>query len=289
MLPRQDGKGGGPNSFSCNFLAYLKNHSIPLTHHFFLSSNIIVIAHKMNPFLLWIAKKMGCFIVHRLDEHFEPGEDPVRARKHHKIIRLNRLADVTVFQSDFVKNNVLSHLESSRWVVIRNGGDPKIYYPSTGEKPHYVGHVTWGVGAKKRLDLLEKVIPLYPQEQFLLVGNHHESSIDFSKFLNVKMTGPLSRDRMPAAYRKMKCLYFPSENDPCPNTVAEAILSGVPVCYNPIGGTVELVRDCGLPLSRFDELLSQLPEFRTRCGKRSDLHFDFVGDQYRDLLVSGVL
>ena len=82
----------------------------------------------------------------------------------------------------------------------------------------------------------------------------------------------------------MKCLYFPSERDPCPNTVVEAIISGIPVCYHKNGGTKEIVRDCGLPLEQFDELLGNLDYFHGRCAVRRDLFFDAVGTKYLDYL-----
>ena len=82
----------------------------------------------------------------------------------------------------------------------------------------------------------------------------------------------------------MKCLFFPSERDPCPNTVVEAILSGVPVCYNSEGGTREIVKDCGLPLDRFDELLRERDSFHGNCKFRSDLNFESVAEKYLDIL-----
>jgi glycosyltransferase involved in cell wall biosynthesis len=82
----------------------------------------------------------------------------------------------------------------------------------------------------------------------------------------------------------MKCLYFPSERDPCPNTVVEAILSGIPVCYNAYGGTKEVVKDCGLPLEQFDELLDKLPLFHEKCSNRKDLFFDGVAEKYLNIM-----
>ena len=82
----------------------------------------------------------------------------------------------------------------------------------------------------------------------------------------------------------MKCLFFPSEKDPCPNTVVESILSGIPVCYNIIGGTKEIVRDCGLPLNQFDNLLAKSHTYHEKCAKRQDLYFERVAEKYLELL-----
>ncbi len=283
VKPSDGSTGGGANTFSWNFHRYLKKKQIPVNSNLMSASKAIVISHRVNIRSLWLAKRTGCFIVHRLDEHFQKNESAARIKKHDRIIRINKLADITVFQSEFVKNNVLPYLKTEDWKVIINGADPTVFHDSKKERL-YVGHVTNSVGDKKRLDLLEKVIREYPEKQFLLVGNHKTSSIDFSRYPNVKMTGPVTKEDVAEHYKSMSCLYFPSENDPCPNTVVEAVLSGVPVCYNPIGGTVEIVKDCGLPLNRFDDLLNELPQLRKNCADRSDLHFNSVAQQYMSLL-----
>ena len=98
------------------------------------------------------------------------------------------------------------------------------------------------------------------------------------------MLESISKPMLSQYHKQMKCLFFPSERDPCPNTVVEAIKSGVPVCYNSNGGTKEIVRDCGLPLEQFNELLENHNEFHKKCEFRNDLNFDSVAKKYLDLL-----
>ena len=81
----------------------------------------------------------------------------------------------------------------------------------------------------------------------------------------------------------MKFLFFPSENDPCPNTVIEALLSGVPVCYNKKGGTVEIVQECGVSLTDFKIMVSDWRNFKAKTSKRDDLRFDIVAEKYLNL------
>lgn len=271
--------GGGANTFSGNLTRWAKHAGLRVERKITHADLAIIIADHAQEEALREARKQGVFIIHRLDEHFEPDEDAYRRQKHSHIQRLNQHCDVTVFQSEFVKQNVLPHLHSKRHAVILNGGDPACFRPAE-EPGALIGHVTWGVGDKKRLDLLEKAIREHPNEHFLLVGNHAKSKIDFRRFPNVRLVGRTWRWMMPWLYRKMKALYFPSENDPCPNTAIEAILSGVPVIYNPLGGTQEVVRDCGLPLEQSEDLLRQIDSFRERCRQRRDLHFDQVALKY---------
>ncbi|MBF0290228.1 MAG: glycosyltransferase family 4 protein [SAR324 cluster bacterium] len=283
IKPHDGVKGGGSNTFAWNFCRYLAKKGIPVTNHLWNASKAIIIAHNANLTTLKLAKLKGCFIIHRLDEEFREDEPPVVKKRHNKIVQINKLADQTVFQSEFVKNNVWPYLNSQNWNIIINGADPTIfkYQKSKGE---YIGHITNSIGDKKRLDLLEQAIQKYPDKQFMLVGNHNKSSIDFSQYRNAIIIGPVNKTELFQYHQQMKCLYFPSERDPCPNTVVEAILSGLPICYNEHGGTKEIVKNCGLPLDQFEELLNQLPVFQERCAHRQDLYFDSVAEKYLDLM-----
>jgi glycosyltransferase involved in cell wall biosynthesis len=270
--------GGGSNTFAGLFKKWAKKRGNKIVRNIERADLAIIIAHLADQDDLIRAKQNGCHIIHRLDEYFEENESDARRKKHSKIISLNRHADITVFQSRFVCENVYPHIEPRQYRIIHNGSDPEKFYPAK-ETGKYIGHVTWGIDSKKRLDLLYEFIGKHPQEQFLLIGRHKESSIDFN-LPNVQWVGKVPRRKMPRYYRKMKLLYFPSEKDPCPNTVVEAILSGVPVCYNPDGGTPELVKDCGESLDSVDLLRANLQTYRERCFFRKELHFDNVFEQY---------
>ncbi|MDH3974324.1 MAG: glycosyltransferase [Deltaproteobacteria bacterium] len=278
-------KGGGSNTFSSNLVKWIKyrKDEFNLVYNICKADRAIVIADKIDIKLLETAKKNGCFIIHRLDEHVESDENEYRKQKHQKIRDLNDLADVTVYQSNFVFENMHPFLDSpEKYKIIYNGANQNEFYP-TEKIGKYIGHVTWGIGEKKRLDVLYDVIKKHPEESFLLIGNHIKSSFNFTKFPNVKSVGPLKRTEILPYLHKMKFLFFPSENDPCPNTVVESILAGVPVCYNPLGGTKELVKGCGLPISDFSKMLANYEEFRNICLSRNDLHFDSVAQKYMDL------
>ena len=273
--------GGGANTFAWNFSRYLNRKGITTTNSLIRASHAIIIANKVNKFSLKIAKARGCFILHRLDEDFETGV-PMKP-KHKEIFKINKLANVTVFQSLFVKENVQPHVKSKNWEIIINGADSKVF-PFHSKSGPFVGHITNSVGSKKRLDILDDTISRYPQERFLLVGNHRNYFNDFSRHHNVTLEEPVSTTELSDYHRQMKCLFFPSERDPCPNTVVEAILSGVPICYNNHGGTKEIVKHCGLPLGKFDELLENYSSFHNKCAERQDLDFDTVAEKYLDLL-----
>ena len=280
ILPRK--KGGGPNTFAGLMRDWLKRKGYRLVTSPKKADMTILFANRASYAEIEKAKKNGAFVLHRLDEHFEKNETGFRKEKHEQLVRLNKLADLTIFQSKFVFENVYPHIKPENYSIIYNGGDPESFFPAkTAGK--YIGHVTWSVHNKKRLDLLYKFIKEHPDEQFLLIGNHRESVLGFD-LPNVILKGKTSRKRLGGDYRMMKLMYFPSENDPCSNSVVEAILSGVPVCYHPVGGNVELVRECGEPLSNVETLVKNLEKYRQKCSYRTDLYFDEVAGKYIDLV-----
>jgi len=297
--------GGGANTFSWLFSKYAKRRGLKIVWKIGLADMAVIIAHLAEEEAIREAKSNGCYIIHRLDEYFEKNEDAFRQWKHEKIIRLNRYANLTIFQSQFVFRNVYPFIKPKNYRIIHNGGDHELFFPSK-EQGNYIGHATWGFAPKKRLNLLYDFIRKKPNEKFLLVGRQKHSEFDFN-LPNVRMVGEVRRKKMAKYFRKMKLFYFPSENDPCPNSVIEAIMCGVPVCYNPIGGTRELIigqagnpvengfiQDsqedvvCGLPLGRVEEMLQDIESFRKNCLHRKDLFFTNVFDQYFRAYEDGV-
>lgn len=280
--------GGGSSTFVRLFKKWAKNKGHNIVNRMAKADLAIVIAHLAEIKDLKKAVTKHCCIIHRLDEYFENNETGPRKDKHKKIIELNEYADITVFQSQFVFNNVYPFIKPKEYRIIHNGGDPSLFFPGKSDGS-FIGHVTWGIGEKKRLDILHDFIETHPEERFLLIGRHKESDFRFD-MPNVECIGKVRPEKIPSLFQKMKMLYFPSENDPCPNTVVESILCGVPVCYNPKGGTIELIKGqkndqkhiSGLSLDRADEMLQNLNVYKENCIRRKDLFFDSVFDAYLD-------
>lgn len=298
--------GGGSNTFAGLFKKWAKKRGDKIVRNIEQAELAIIVAHLADENELIRGKRKGCRIIHRLDEFFEQNESDARRKKHSKIISLNRHADITVFQSRFVCENVYPHIQPQHYRIIHNGSDPEKFYPGK-ESGNYIGHVTWGIDTKKRLDLLYEFVRKHPREQFILIGRQKESQYDFD-LPNVRAVGKVRRWKLPKYFRMMKFLYYPSEKDPCPNSVVEAILSGVPVCYNDDGGTSELVKGeteqelqepqtiingeieasqvspedkiCGLPLDGAEAMMKDLEYFRNNCLNRADLHFYKVYEKY---------
>lgn len=64
----------------------------------------------------------------------------------------------------------------------------------------------------------------------------------------VVFSGPYTQESAPAIYRRADAYVMTKHNDPCPNTVLEALACGLPVLYSDSGGVGELVGPCGVAL-----------------------------------------
>ena len=80
----------------------------------------------------------------------------------------------------------------------------------------------------------------YAEQQVAILGL--EKSVRFS--------GPYTQEQAPEIYRMADAYVMTKYNDPCPNTVLEALACGLPVLYSNTGGVPELVgADAGIALA----------------------------------------
>ncbi len=65
----------------------------------------------------------------------------------------------------------------------------------------------------------------------------------------ISFSGSYTQETAPEVYRRADAYVMTKHNDPCPNTVLEALACGLPVLYSDSGGVGELVGDCGVALT----------------------------------------
>ena len=69
----------------------------------------------------------------------------------------------------------------------------------------------------------------------------------------VEITGPYKQENANKVYQKVNAFVYMSHNAPCPNSVIEALSSGLPVLYSNSGGIPEIVGDeCGIGIDTKD-------------------------------------
>ncbi len=289
--------GGGSYSFARLMARHLPTFGVTVTHTPWRPCDaVLVFANVGSRPMLRFRRWRGTRIVHRLDERIDPHEDAARARKHAHLLALNALADVSVFQSRFVATNVGPRTTAPRSIVIHNGVDTSRFAP-TGSRRMLDGtprilHASWSVGSSKRLDRLDELVRVLPSDaRVYLAGRHREAPGTRSGDPRVTYLGPQDSDAMAVLMRSVDALFFPSEDDPCPNTILEAMASGLPALYHPSGGTPELVGDAGVPLTGdlaadVDRLLTSRPTLARLGRERACTEFsaERVAERYARVL-----
>ena len=272
--------GGGSHSFARVLAEGLPAHGITVSFDVERAADVVLVfAQHGSERLLARHRAWGARILHRLDERIDPGEGKVRREKHERIARLNARADLTIFQSEFVRGNVGPMCRAPQARVIHNGVDLRVFSP---EGPRIVLdgapvalHVSWSVGESKRLDRIGELLAAGPPGlRVYCAGRHAESGRTWLGDPRVTLLGPRPRDAVAALMRSADFLFFPSELEPCPNTPLEAMASGLPILYHPSGGTPELLGDAAVAMTGslsedIARLLGEAGEWRARALARA--------------------
>jgi glycosyltransferase involved in cell wall biosynthesis len=268
--------GGGSVSFARVLAETLPALGIDVSmDHDAPADVVLVFAQHATDRLLARHRGRGARILHRLDERIDPGEGGARRRKHRRILGLNAWADVTVFQSEFVRLNVGPFTSAPASCVIHNGVDPRVFGP-IGPTTALDGdpaalHVSWSIGESKRLDRIAELLEVGPPGlRVHCVGRHAATGAAWLSHPRVSALGPRGRSEVAAMMRGATFLFFPSEHEPCPNTPLEAMASGLPVLYHPSGGTPELLEGAGVPIgASLGDALEGLLDARAELGSRA--------------------
>lgn len=208
-------------------------------------------------------------------------------------IKLLNMSDFVIFQSNYQLNFFRKKgFCSPFFKVIHNGADDKFLRITRAKKKIYNN------------------IKLISSTASPRVTKKHDLILELSKIKNIEITHFGSWPKLPSNNIKLmgvctheeicKALAFShgfvhtAIKDPCPNSVFEALASGLPVLYNDsIGSSKEIVQEYGLPLDfnnlrlsisnfieNYDKLSSKLQ------SKRKNFSINLSGQKYLDLFRS---
>lgn len=192
-------------------------------------------------------------------------------------------ADYVFWQSEFCKKsaNKFLGLRNGKGEILYNAVDTKIFYPKkiTKDKSILKMLVTGRVEDKtfyrieniiRAANLLKKDNINFKIEFYGLIdeANYKRATkiiIKFNLEGYVNFLGSYSQKNAPKIYRSYDLYLIMNYMDPCPNTVIEAMSSGLPIIFSSTGGLKELVgKNAGLGLEvkeNWDkEPISPLPE-----------------------------
>lgn len=207
----------------------------------------------------------GCRMVHRVDgpigvyRGFDDGTD-------RRIYEINReLAEATIFQSHYsLQKHQELGLEFRNPTVIPNATDPVIFHkkgrqPFDQNRKIKIISVSWS-------DNTNKGAPIYQWLDEHLDWAHYEYTFIGRSpitFKNIRMIAPLASTELAQELRQHDLYITASKNDPCSNSLLEALACGLPALYLNSGGHREITGQAGLPFNEPDEipaLLKQLTD-----------------------------
>jgi glycosyltransferase involved in cell wall biosynthesis len=235
-------------------------------------------------------KRDSVLYVHRVDGPVDVyrGRDDGADRRIYAISK--KIADKTIFQSRY---SLEKHLELGMQfrepMVIMNAADPYIFHPR--------GKTSFSRDRKIRLiavswsNNLNKGAPVYQwldehldwdRFEFTFVG---QSQIAFK---NIRMMPPVDSYKLASLLREHDVYITASKNDPCSNSLIEALTCGLPAVYLKSGGHPEIVNQAGVGFEaaeQIPELLEQVVhQYETFRSRISIPSIEEVSEQYLRIL-----
>ena len=219
--------------------------------------------------ILNLIKKRKIPIIHNQNGVFYPAwfDGDWRA-ENKRMAGAYHLADYVFWQSEFCKRSADQFLgkRNGPGEILFNGVDTRRFCPS--EKHSAGGRFRFLVSGKigrhlayrveesiEALSIVHKqglnaelVVAGWLDEEVLKTSKRLINQLNITDY--VVFTGSYSQEQAPEIYRSSNVYLMTKHNDPCPNTVLEAMASGLPVIYSESGGVPELVESsAGIPLN----------------------------------------
>ena len=190
------------------------------------------------------------------------GNTPLGQRLNSIILKSIERSDAIIFQSNYSHDLVCKYFGNIRkpYEIILNGApiNPRLFNRSHEDGKPFVFVCIAKWRNFKRLDAIIQTIELINNEvptELIVVGAVPSKS-NFSGRANIQFKGDRSQIEINELLKNAHALIHLSWFDACPNSVVEAICSGLPVICSNLGGTKEIVSmaNAGL-ISQCDALL----------------------------------
>jgi glycosyltransferase involved in cell wall biosynthesis len=224
---------------------------------------------------LRLTRRASALYVHRVDgpiDVYRGREDGVDKGIH----AVNqKIADKTIFQSRYsLEKHLELGMEFRNPVVIMNAADPDIFHPR--------GRIVFSSSRRIRLiasswsSNINKGAPVYEwldenldwcRYAFTFVGS---SPVPFK---NIQVIPPVDSHRLATLLRESDIYITASRNDPCSNSLIEALSCGLPAVYLRSGGHPEIVKQAGAGFEApeqipnlLDQVAGQYEAFQSRIS-----------------------
>lgn len=256
---------GGGNQFLLALADYLKDQNFKVVTNRVLKHTTVTICNSvtfdLNAFERQISKSSG-LIIHRVDGPYEA----IRGKKQgldDAVSRFNRnYAGISVVQSVWSAGALKKQgINLKNPVLIPNSVNPKIFYKSSPktisqkEKIKLIA-TSWSGNKNKGGEIYRKIDESLDRNrfEFIFVGNCSE------KLDNATLLPPVNSQDLAKILRECHIYITASKNDPCSNSLIEAMSCGLPALYFDDGGHPELVQAGGIPFTDINSFQAALDE-----------------------------
>lgn len=173
----------------------------------------------------------------------------------------NNLADISIFQSkwSYQKCLELGYNKNRYEKIIHNGVDSNIFNRENriefaADRKIKLIATSWSDNWRKGFQLykwLDETL-YFDRYDFTFIGN---SPV---KFTNIQHINPLSSKELSEQLKKHDIFITASENDPCSNSLIEALSCGLPAVAKNDGGHPELIKNGGTTFNTREECLDAI-------------------------------
>ena len=283
------GPSGGGNQFLKGLRKYFNLRNI-YADNVFEADCILVNSHhwmKDLPLVLYAIVVHNKKFVHRVDGPLGLTRGDSARQLDKLIARFNKnICSATIFQSNWSKQNCINRGfdPDKKSIVIINGVDSDLFYRK--RDVYFSGKVkivmnSWSSNMNKGFELYRYIDDNLDFDEYdvTFIGN---SPVDFK---NIKIIPPLPSNVLADEMRRHHIYLTASINDPCSNSLIEAISVGLyPLAINS-GGHPELLNNCGLLFNSKADVIAALNQARDRIRSKFGSNcrtIENVGGEYVD-------
>ncbi|MHA1334962.1 MAG: glycosyltransferase [Promethearchaeota archaeon] len=263
-LTIKNGPWGGSNQFLINLTNFLKNkgHKIifdlkkkkEIDLIFIVSNSYHQYKKRIKPILKYKQKFPDVKVIHRIND----------CDKRKNQLKINKIANTTVFVSNWLAQYFLNKGFKKKYYVIHNGCNQKLFYPLknkvlNNKEIKIVTH-HWSNNWLKGFDIynqLDRKLKELKNIKFFFIGNYFPGYVP----RNIKLIKPLYGIELGNVLRECDIYLTASRWEPGPNHIVEGACCGLPILYHKDGGGInEVCRDFGIKYSDIDTLLIALDQ-----------------------------
>lgn len=203
-------------------------------------------------------KRQSVLYVHRVDGPIDVyrGRDDGVDRSIHALNQ--KFADKTIFQSRYsLQKHLELGMEFKEPTIILNAADSQIFHPrgrlefSRQRKVRLIAS-SWSNNIYKGAAVYQWLDENLDWERFEMTFVGRSPLM----FKNIRMISAVDSFRMAGLFREHDIYITASKNDPCSNSLIEALTCGVPAIYLQSGGHSEIVKQAGAGF----EAAEQIPD-----------------------------